>query len=305
MHLLDYQELVRNIKLFNKRDNITHRLYYYSEQGERNDKHLIFLQLIIRFREEGVAMLMQYIYGGSTIRYSDDEAIRIFNKITEEAFTYSIYPDVQSEQISSFFEKTVNPLAYQIGAVIILYGLKQKYPGNKELNEIDTCLSSGDEYLLTVSYDLIMKIKGFSTFDFLVFCLDPESVYREIFTLTSDYADNLQIYSGFFASLQRFSKLKDKKGFIWMMKNIMGSPMTNDEIKDFHQKEQESQSIPEELFIKSESLFKYFHNNKNDEVSLWALTYLYDQYDLLNDNINYFGYIEDLAVINSALILIN
>lgn len=303
MHLVDYRELIRNLNLFNKRDIITQRLYYNADKGQRNDRHIIFLQLIIRFREEGVAMLMQFVYGGSTILYSAMEAIELFNKISEEAYILSISPDLHSRHISSFYEEKVNPLTYQAGAGIVLYGLKKKHPDNTELTYVDKCLASRGKYTLTASNELIMKIKDFSTFDFLTFCLDPESVYREIFTLTSDYADNLQIYSGFFASLLRFTSLGDKNGFIWMMRNIMGCPMTTEEIKDSNQKLRNSRSMPDELFNKSESLYNHYLKNVNDEVSQWALTYLYDHADLLDDNIDYFGYIDDLAVINSAIII--
>jgi hypothetical protein len=305
MHLVDYHELERNLKLFSKTDYSSHRLYFNAAQGDRKDRHLIFLQLIIKFRQEGVAMLMQYIYGGITIPYNASEAVGLFYKISEQAYQFSISPDLQSRQISSFFEDTVNPLSYQTGAGIVLYGLRMKHPENTELKEVETCLASGGQCTSTASTDLIMKIKDFSTFDFLVFCLDPESVYREIFTLTSDYADNLQIYSGFFASLNRITSLMDRNGFVWMMSNIMGSTMSFEEIKDSHQGQMKSQTMPEELISKSESLFNYYLKNKDDEVSHWALTYLYDQADLLNDNIDYFGYIDDLPVINSAIKLIN
>jgi hypothetical protein len=305
MHLVDYHELERNLKLFSKTDYTSPRLYFNAAQGDRKDRHLIFLQLIVKFRQEGVAMLLQYIYGGITIPYNASEAIGLFYKISEQAYQFSISPDLQSRQISSFFEDTVSPLSYQTGAGIVLSGLIKKYPENTELKEVEKCLSSGDQCTLTASNDLILKIKDFRTFDFLVFCLDPESVYSEIITLTSDYADNLHIYSGFFASLNRITNLMDRNGFIWIMRNIMGCPMSLEEIEDSHQKQMISQTMPEELLSKSESLINYYLKNKNDEVSHWALTYLYDQADLLDDNIEYFGYIDDLPVINSAIKLIN
>jgi hypothetical protein len=307
MHMVDYPELMTNLKLYKKIETISEPLFYVIKSGKRKDKHIIFLQLILQFRQEGVATLLEFISGGTLTLAPTKDAVEIFKNISDSAFILSESPDLHSKQISLFFEETISPLAYQIGAGIILYGLIKKHPENKEFIEIENCLKDKVEYTLSEPDKIIIinKIRDFSSFDFIHYCFDPESVYWNIFDLTSDYADNLEIYKSFFSTLQRLSNMKDRNGFVWMIRTIIGSPMTVEEIKVAHLGHKSIQVMPEELLTKAETLYNHFLKNEYDEVAVWALTYLYDQVDILDDSIEYFGYLDDMAVVDTAIKLIS
>jgi uncharacterized membrane protein YkvA (DUF1232 family) len=119
--------------------------------------------------------------------------------------------------------------------------------------------------------------------------------------LSIDYAENLNIYNGFYSTLKRINSLKDSKGFVWMMQKIMGSTMAMEEIKECHSRQMTAGAMPIELINKAERLYRCLQKDANNEVARWSLTYLYDQVDLLNDTLDYFGYLDDLEVVNTAI----
>lgn len=89
------------------------------------------------------------------------------------------------------------------------------------------------------------------------------------------------------------------------MKEVLGSQMTKEEISNAYMAEKSAGRMPGELLRKADFLYKSFLENKDNEVAVWTLTYLYDDVDLLDDDLEYFGLIDDLAVVNTALILLS
>ena len=129
-------------------------------------------------------------------------------------------------------------------------------------------------------------------------------IYQNINELTSSYSNNLDIYNGFFVLLNRIQKNKDHKGFVVSLRNLLSTPFSLNEIQEKHSEKNSNALIPLEIKNKTSILLKHLQNNPKDEVSLWALTYVFSYRDLLDDSIEYFGYIDDLEVLNTAFQLI-
>jgi hypothetical protein len=305
MHMVDYRELLRNISLYRKREIISNRLFYIAKQGLRKDKHIIFLQMIMQFRSEGIATLLQYISGNKVEIVPVEEASRAFSEVCHSAFLLSDVPDMMARQIGIFFDGSVIPLSYLIGAGVVLKGLIKKHPEDREFKEAERTLARGTTFNTLVTIDAIGKIRDFSSFDFINYCFDHDSVYRNIYNLSSGYSDNLEICKDFFPTLHRLAAHRDKQGFVWFMKEVLGSQMTKEEISNAYMAEKSAGRMPGELLRKADFLYKSFLENKDNEVAVWTLTYLYDDVDLLDDDLEYFGLIDDLAVVNTALILLS
>jgi hypothetical protein len=96
---------------------------------------------------------------------------------------------------------------------------------------------------------------------------------------------------------------KDAALFIKNIKNSMGSKILYSEMIDMHDKFLQK-SFPEDIIDDirkmTEVLIKHAQETRN-EVALWALTYLFDDQDLIHDDISYLGWQDDWVVLNSAI----
>jgi hypothetical protein len=100
---------------------------------------------------------------------------------------------------------------------------------------------------------------------------------------------------------------KDAALFIKIMKSTIGSRIPLSEMIDMHDKflqKSYPEDIIEDIRKMAEVLIKLAQTNGN-EVALWALTYLFDDQDLIHDDISYLGWQDDWMVLEAALILLN
>ena len=305
MHLIDYGELLKNLRLYKeKMSEVSSSNFTFSYKEIRKDKHIILLQLIMQFRTEGIATLVEYVMGG-TIDYLSPpgNAIKQFNQIISPLISLIYSVDFDSRQLSAYMEE-INPYAYQIGAGVVLLGLRKKHPDIKGFEEIEKCMENGVPCIFSSDEPLIQLTRSFDSFDFIKYSFDQEWLYQNINELTSSYSNNLDIYNGFFVLLNRIQKNKDHKGFVVLLRNLLSTPFSLSEIQEKHSEKNSNALIPLEIKNNTAILLKHLQNNPKDEVSLWALTYVFSNRDLLDDSIEYFGYIDDLEVLNTAFQLI-
>ena len=82
----------------------------------------------------------------------------------------------------------------------------------------------------------------------------------------------------------------------------MGSRIPLSEMINMHDKFLQK-SYPEDIIDDirkmAEVLIKHAQETSN-EVALWALTYLFDDQDLIHDDVSYLGWQDDWVVLNSA-----
>jgi hypothetical protein len=96
---------------------------------------------------------------------------------------------------------------------------------------------------------------------------------------------------------------KDAALFIQIIQKSMGSKMPLSEMIDMHDKflqKSYPEDIIEDIRKMAEVLIKLAQTNGN-EVALWALTYLFDDQDLIHDDISYLGWQDDWVVLDSAM----
>ena len=91
--------------------------------------------------------------------------------------------------------------------------------------------------------------------------------------------------------------------FLSLMQSTVYSCMTNEElILNYNQFVQNSS--PEDIMatIKQQATFLLpFATEKNNEIAQWALTYLFDEEDLIFDNISLLGCQDDWIVLDAAI----
>lgn len=98
--------------------------------------------------------------------------------------------------------------------------------------------------------------------------------------------------------------------FETVMKQIMGCVMDEEEIDSYYKIFKENLSnntVYLQMKEKVEKLYVLLKNDKDDErkrIAQWALTYLFDDQDVIHDDIKGLGYIDDMAVMDYALDII-
>lgn len=94
--------------------------------------------------------------------------------------------------------------------------------------------------------------------------------------------------------------------FVELMEITVGYQMTIEELKDFSidfKTDENSDEIKKCIQKQIDYLLPLAENQKN-EIAIWALTYLFDDEELIYDNIPFFGYQDDWIVLNAAIRLI-
>jgi hypothetical protein len=101
---------------------------------------------------------------------------------------------------------------------------------------------------------------------------------------------------------QIVQRMKPRKlGLI--IQSSMGSIIPLSEMIDMHAtflQKSYPEDIIEDIRKMADVLIKLAQTNGN-EVALWALTYLFDDQDLIHDDISYLGWQDDWVVLDSAM----
>jgi len=304
MHLTDYSELLKNLRLYKEKlREVSSSNFTFSYNEIRKDKHIILLQLIMQFRAEGIATLGEYAMGGAMDYLSPPRiAIKQFNQIISPLVSLIYSSDFDSRQLSAYMEE-INPYAYQIGAGVVLQGLRRKYAEIKGFEEIEKCMENNTPCILSTGESLIQLIHSFDSFDFIKYSFDQEWLYHNVIDLTSSYSNNLEIYEGFFVILNKIKRTKDRRRFVVLLRNLLSTPFSLRDLREKHSEMNSNKLIPNEIKNNSTMLIKQLEHNPTDEVSLWAMTYVFSNRDLIDDSIEYFGYIDDFEVLSTALLL--
>lgn len=298
-HLIDYKELLHNKAAFKKIPHIPVVLPFFEEKKVNPAKHLRFLQLILKYRTEGIATLIEFLAKDpDSALLSKDQSTAYFNKICKQAFRYSQIKIAQNNSDFFSFVEQTNSMAYRVGAAIVLTGLINKYPQDKAFVEILNCLNNKEFYTGEIDYNILEKIFHFKTFDFIYYYFDHDSIYSSIFTLTKEYGNSLDYSSEWVSELEKYSEEKNISGMLYLLGELIGSPMDKEEINQHHAA---SNKMPPEIKQLADILVQRFQQNPDDQLALWALTYLYDDEDMLDDNIDYFGYVDDLQILQAVI----
>jgi hypothetical protein len=305
MHLMDYRELLKNLKIYKeKMEAIYYDSFHRFNQQIRKDKHIILLNLMMLYRAEGIATLAEYVMGGNKPNLLPPQAAtEEFNGIISTAISLIYSVDFNSNQLATFLER-VNPLAYQIGAGTVLTGLMKKHPEASDFTEIEKCLLNNEPCNFELNETLIQDIRRYDSFNFIEYSFDQEWLILKVRDLTTAYTDNLDIFEGFFDFLNRICRNNDTSGFVALLSNLLPEPMSFQQIEAACNKKNSDQVIPVEIRENMNTLYQHLVSDTTNEVCIWALTYTCADHDLLDDSIEYFGYIDDMEVLKTALQLV-
>ena len=314
-------------------------IFSYRNDLKRSQMVLIgILSLFDHYRAEGIAVLGEqlllkqqddlslvssFIENDEQLRENPDPvdaALRVFcSAFTSILMRAYQRADIQINQLISrerLLDEFTNNLAYHVAPYILLLTLTRLNLIGREL------ISKALNGLITGDYDTLTDEEAIS-------------IIRAALSLTlPDYVQGLMYLGPHIAPIQPFLVLcaeiqkeyeennidsfiqlvyhpKTDEAFNNAMNTIMGSFIDEETISSFYH-EFTNNELPEELKnsqikAKITELYTILKNDPDEErkkIAQWTLTYFFDDQDIIHDDIKGLGYVDDLIVIDRALMIL-
>ena len=309
-HATDQQMLENDYRLF---ESIYNDIYEeensFNQQG--TNKHIALLStlsMLHHYRAEGIAILGESLLMKSQFG-SIDYATKQFCKVFELTMMRA-QMRVGGNREKDVFDKEAFHQAYAVAPIILLFVMDRRGDIEHEMvTKALDALATGnynltdDEVITIMRSALALGLSGFiqgltSLSDdvapirpFLDFCASVQQDGDE---------DNINAYQ------QLLSQPQSEANFNAAMDQIMGSCMPEEELDEqylnFKGSVAEDSSYPE-MKEKVESLYLILKNEKNPDrqrLAQWALTYFFDDEDIIYDDVSGLGLIDDMTVIDYA-----
>lgn len=309
-HAADQQMLENDYRLFDAiRNDIYEEENSFNHQGTNTHIALLStLSMLHHYRAEGIAILGESLLMKSkfgTIEYATKQFCKVFELTMMRA-----QMRIGGNREKDVFDKEAFHQAYAVAPIILL--LVQDKRGDIK-HEVATKALDGlatgnfelkdDEVITIMRSSLALGLTGFiqgltSLSDdvapirpFLDFCASVQQDGDE---------DNINAYQ------QLLSQPQSEENFNAAMDQIMGSCMPEEELDELYSNFKESaegNSLYPQRREKVESLYSIFKNDESldrQRLAQWALTYFFDDEDIIHDDVSDLGLIDDMTVIDYA-----
>lgn len=274
-----------------------------------------------RFRAEGIAILGEHILLKSKYECGKEEALEHFKKVFQYAITKASLL-VQYSINDPVFDENIDFAVYRMSPYVLLWVLdKLDVIDSNLINKAEKGLETGcyelsDEEISNImqsalSVDLSTYIQGLLLLnDDLV----PARSFLELCALLQKNDDILSeddVKDNITAFMHLVEQKESAEAFHEAMKQIIGGSMDADEIDVCYQQFRANPPAglaDPKILDKVGLLYSVFHDDKDVDrkrIAQKALTYLFDDEDIIHDDIVGLGYVDDMIVIDSALRLLN
>ena len=309
-HAADQQMLENDYRLFDAiRNDIYEEENSFNHQGTNTHIALLStLSMLHHYRAEGIAILGESLLMKSkfgTIEYATKQFCKVFELTMMRA-----QMRIGGNREKDVFDKEAFHQAYAVAPIILL--LVQDKRGDIK-HEVATKALDG---LATGNYDLtddeVITIMRSSL------ALGLTGFIQGLTSLSDDVAP-IRPFLDFCASVQQdgdeennnayqqlLSQPQSEENFNVAMDQIMGSCMPEKELDELYLKfkgSAEGDSLYPQIREKVESLYSIFKNDESldrQRLAQWALTYFFDDEDIIHDDVSGLGLIDDMTVIDYA-----
>ncbi len=327
IHAADYQSISKTdgVEAINnkiKKNAVSDSYFNLNNQSTQNPFNWTVVHIIERFRNEGIAVLGEKLLGDNPEKSMMTDIEEITNQF-KNVLEFCIETSESIDLIHSFSQKNElyqllnksSSQAYVYGHIILLLVLALQNEDEKEiiLNALDYLLGDVDKkpshenclkiLKLAINTDVSDYINGLLLEPFYH---HPSSIIDK--QLILNFCTHIQGESNNEAiqilNENSFTTVYEK--FLELMKITVGYQMTIEELQDYSTKfkiENNSDDIKKCIQSQVDYLMPLAVNQKN-EIAIWALTYLFDEEELIYDSIPFFGYQDDWLVLSAAIRLI-
>ena len=281
-----------------------------------------FLSTVELFRNEGISVLGEKLLGNFSNQSEfkiDFEVSSYFKNLLTYAVQMSINTHFASldEDFKIFEEiRTQSLMAYHIGDIILVKLIGKLDPSLENLCKKTVLYLLGQSELKPTQVEAKALLKYAFQMDMsdyinaLVNCdhheiqgafMSKETLFKLCAVIQNEHnSEAIRIFS---ENKEENSDPLAKTLFLSLMQSTVYSCMTNEELI-FNYNQFVQNSSPEDIMatIKEQATFLLpFATEKNNEIAQWALTYLFDEEDLIFDNISLLGCQDDWIVLDAAI----
>jgi len=310
LHAADLQMLRNDYRLFDTiRENIYEEESSFNRQGSNKYSALLnLLSMLHHYRAEGIAILGESLlmkrYFGS-IEYATKQFCKVFELTMMRA-----QMRIGGNRERDVFDREVFHQAYAVAPIILLLvmdkrGVIKHDLATKALNGLSTGNYNlkDDEVITIMRSALTIVLTGF--IQGLISLGDDVAPIRPFLNFcTSVQQDGDEDNNNAFKQL--LSQPQSEENFNAAMDQIMGSCMPEKELDELYLKFKESaaedSSYPQ-MKKKVGFLYSIFKNDENHDcqrLAQWALTYFFDDEDIIYDDVSGLGFIDDMTIIDYA-----
>lgn len=262
--------------------------------------------LFNHYRAEGVAIFCEQLVNGKKITPST-RSIVVFNSVFEDLLHNSTSFMLGSHR-DEIYEEEMHHVAYLIApdllyAVLRILDRVEKSIAEKLETDTPARLTTEERHQLVrsaLSLSLPEYIQG------LCYITPADNLVAVCGQIQGESDD--EAISNFFSMFT--SDNYDK--FVSTMAEILGSPMSDEEIKGYVDSwdcKWISPAFKAKLRLKINDLYSIMvapdSRNKQKRASRWALTYFFDDQDLVFDEMPVLGLVDDMIVLDKALSIID
>lgn len=309
-HAADLQMLGKNYRLFDAiRENLYEEESNFNRQG--SNKHIALLgtlSMLHHYRAEGIAILGESLLMKSkfgTIEYATKQFCKVFELTMMRA-----QMRIGGNKEKDVFDKEAFHQAYAVAPIILLLVLDKRgdikhEQAAKALDGLTTgnYNLTDDEVIAIMRSALALGLTGFiqgltnlgdnvaPIRPFLDFCASVQQDGDE---------DNKNAYQ------QLLSLPQSEENYNAAMDQIMGCCMSGGELDELYTKFKRSSAVDSsypQMKEEVDSLYSIFKNDENPDrqrLAQWALTYFFDDEDIIHDDVSGLGLIDDMTIIDYA-----
>lgn len=279
-------------------------------KGSNKVALLSVVSMLDHYRAEGVAILGECLLGNGLLPEVEVDPIGVFSKV----FRYNLFRALlwmQNNQDSELlFDDRIFQLAYSISPYVYLKVLEKQ--GSIDGNLVERITLGQKDFTRREAQEVLRNALSLSMSEFIEGLLllgERATPIMELLAfcglLENDYdPDNAKHFA------ELFGNLGSDETFANAIGEIMGSFIPDDELKQFysHFRQNPPKALDSSIMRdKIASLFWTIENSNDLEkknIARWALTYLFDDEDVIHDNIPGLGFADDIFVIDKALEII-
>ena len=316
----------KEIRLSKKHTNFTNSFFVNknTEDLYYSPIHWHFLDTLNQFRNEGVAVLGEKLFGIILDRFYPEDQTELFDffkrlmskiqSITSENL-FSIDSNIEAyDELSEF-----SLHAYNIGDFILLKLIGKIHPELFDLTDKAVkYILLGDEFKPSLEESQLIMETAFQLdlsdyINGLISChfdeINQPFILKEtLFEYCALIQDeiNKEGVASFSKNIAIAEHNYSIDTFVKLMKETVFSKMSNDEIKTGYIQllsNKSEENIVKNVKTQAELLLKKAIQEDN-ELAQWALTYLLDDEDLVFDKISILGWQDDWLVLDAALRII-
>ncbi|MCD4737338.1 MAG: hypothetical protein K8R53_14940, partial [Bacteroidales bacterium] len=333
IHMLDFASLIDHINTYRKKQSV--KTKFTQEQflpgifdcAYRNSsEHWQLLQLFADLRNEGIAQLYEKLLDVKNERMKNlHKVISIFRFFFQSQFGLFNNPIISSRTLHNQYSlrKQFKSTTYETGHWFILRALNNSEDNEvaglasealKSLTEKTTCLPK-TKVIRIIHEALKMDLAGCLYFhtkfkrssDFPNF-IQMDELLSVAASVTNNFYNN-DYKADFLGKLLDLATNKDRNGFISLLDEIIGYAMNETDLEVeyscFIQKFEVGKNFIEDTICqKINKIWQQWQYSKDPLVGN-LLTYIFDSEDLIDDEVPYFGLLDDLYILDASEIILS